>query len=185
MSRHRRREQGEGRRHDRDHDRKSDASLEVRAGVNSDSSHDVEVSDSNMSETHHTSNDPVIAGGYLDRDRSDDVDNSGSRDGYNSHERHHHDPVTSGGDDSSGDYSDSHGNDAYRFDFVNGQFTNLQQLDDGRWKSERIDSDESWAFDGTSLVMTEHELSGNQIRTFTDPNGDGIFTMVSETYTGL
>ena len=80
MSRHRRREQGEGRRHDRDRNR--DASLEVRDGIDSDS---------------------VISGGYLDRDHSDDDDGFDSRESYDNHGEHHRDPVTSGGQ--SGSYS--------------------------------------------------------------------------------
>ena len=89
------------------------------------------------------------------------------------------------GDDDHDDgryYRSSYGDDAHRFDLVNGQVTNLQEFDDGRWKSERIDYDESWTFDGTNLIKTERERYGNEISTFADPDGDGIFTKVSEIY---
>lgn len=89
------------------------------------------------------------------------------------------DPVISGGyaaDDHR--YSE----DAYRFDLVNGQVTNLQEFDDGRWQREAIDSDETWSFDGSQLIKTEREGFGYEISTFSDPNGDGIFTKISEVY---
>lgn len=108
MSRNRRREQGEGRRHDRDRDRNNDASLEVREGVDSDSSHDVETNDSSTSQTHHTSDDPVISGGYLDHDHSGDDDGFDSREGSDSYGEHHRDPITSGGQ------NDSYSYDQYR-----------------------------------------------------------------------
>jgi hypothetical protein len=112
-----------------------------------------------------TGSDPLISGGTpVVNNRS-----SNSWDGDNDN------------DDSRYDRS-RYGDDAYRFDLVNGQVTNLQEYDDGRWKSERIDYDESWSFDGTSLVKTERERYGNEISTFTDPDGDGIFTKVSEIY---
>ena len=88
------------------------------------------------------------------------------------------DALISGGDAGYGD-------DAYRFDLVNGQVTNLQEFDDGRWKSERIDYDETWTFDGTNLIKTETERYGSEISTFADSNGDGIFTKISEIYAAV
>ena len=40
--------------------------------------------------------------------------------------------------------------DAYRFKLVDGKVTQLEEFDDGRWKSERIKTNETWKFDGTS-----------------------------------
>jgi hypothetical protein len=106
------------------------------------------------------------------------------------------DPVISGGTavatansyeswddrDDGWEHRSGYGEDAHRFDLVNGQVTNLQEFDDGRWKNERIDYDETWTFDGTNLVKTERERYGNEISTFTDNDSDGIFTRVSEIY---
>ena len=92
------------------------------------------------------------------------------------------------GYDGDDDYDDGwerrsgYGDDAHRFDLVNGQVTNLQEFDDGRWRSERIDYNETWTFDGTNLIKTEREGYGSEISTFTDPDGDGIFTKISEIY---
>lgn len=63
--------------------------------------------------------------------------------------------------------------------------TNLQEFDDGRWTSERIDSNETWTFDGVSLIKTERERYGSEISTFTDPDGDGIFTKISEIFAAV
>ena len=79
-------------------------------------------------------------------------------------------------------YSSGYGEDAYRFDLVEGQVTNLQEFDDGRWKQERIDYDETWSFDGTNLIKTERERYGSEISTFSDPDNDGVFTKISEIY---
>lgn len=94
------------------------------------------------------------------------------------------DPVISGGVAVSDSRADSlgYGEDAYRFDLVNGQVVNLQELDDGRWQSERIDVNETWTFDGVNLIKTEREGSGSEISTYADPNADGVFTKISEVY---
>ena len=102
------------------------------------------------------------------------------------------DPVIAGGTPAASSQSydsmerrSSYGDDAHRFDWVNGRVANLQEFDDGRWTSERIDSNETWTFDGTSLIKTERERYGSEISTFTDPDGDGIFTKISEIYAAL
>jgi hypothetical protein len=99
------------------------------------------------------------------------------------------DPVISGGtpvanahSSDSWEHRSGYGDDAHRFDLVNGQVTNLQEFDDGHWTSERIDYNETWTFDGTNLIKTEREGYGSEISTFTDPDGDGIFTKISEIY---
>ena len=115
-----------------------------------------------------SSSDPVISGGTP-------VANARSSDSWG-----HYD-----GDDDHDDgweYRSGYGDDAHRFDLVNGQVTNLQEFDDGRWTSERIDANETWSFDGTNLIKTEREGYGSEISTFSDPDGDGIFTKISEIY---
>ena len=72
--------------------------------------------------------------------------------------------------------------DSYRFNLVNGQVSGLQEYDDGRWKNERIDRNESWSFDGTSLIQQEFKRYGTEVATFSDADGDGIFSKVSEVF---
>ena len=79
-------------------------------------------------------------------------------------------------------YRSGYGEDAYRFDLVNEQVTNLQEFNDGHWKPESIDYDETWSFDGTNLIRTEQERYGSEISTFSDPDKDGVFTKVSKIY---
>lgn len=187
MSRRRKVEQGDGRRHDRNRvrDRKSVTPLALNASGIVNTSHDANDSASDASDSLHKVNDSIIAGGYLERDHSKNDDNLGSKEDYRRHKEDNPDPVTSGGQTPSGDADYGHEDDAYRFDLVNGQVANVRQFDNGRWKSERIDSDEAWSFDGTNLVMTEREHYGNQIKTFTDPNGDGIFTILTAVQTSI
>ena len=92
------------------------------------------------------------------------------------------DPVISGGHIASREVHSSFGDDAYRFNLVNGQVTNLQEYDDGTWRRERIEANETWSFDGTNLIQTERERGGREISTFADSNGDGIYTLVSEVF---
>ena len=70
----------------------------------------------------------------------------------------------------------------YRFRLVDGEVTNLQEWDDGCWKNERIGRNETWTFDGTNLIQEESKRSGTEVTTYTDPDGDGIFTQVSEVF---
>ena len=96
------------------------------------------------------------------------------------------DPLISGGTPVASSRSSEswggYGDDAYRFELVNGQVTNLQEFDDGRWKREQIDYNETWTFNGSNLIKTEREGYGSEISTYADPNGDGIFTKISEAY---
>jgi hypothetical protein len=73
----------------------------------------------------------------------------------------------------------------YRFTLVDGQVTNLQEFDDGLWKNERIRRNESWSFDGANLIQEERKRYGAEVTTFSDPDGDGIFSKASEAFTPL
>ena len=76
--------------------------------------------------------------------------------------------------------------DAYRFKLVEGKVTQLEEFDDGRWKRERIKSNETWTFDGTSLTHTEAD--GGRVKTtiYRDADGDGVFIRASrDSLTGL
>lgn len=68
--------------------------------------------------------------------------------------------------------------DEYSFNLVN----SLKEYDDGRWTNERIDRNESWGFDGTNLIQQEFKRYGTEVATFSDADGDGIFSKVSEVF---
>jgi hypothetical protein len=76
--------------------------------------------------------------------------------------------------------------DAYRFKLVDGKVTQLEEFDDGRWKSERIRSNETWKFDGTSLTHTETDRGRVKTTIYRDADGDGVFTRADrDSLTGL
>ena len=73
----------------------------------------------------------------------------------------------------------------YRFDLEGDVVINLRKVSRGRVRSERIEAGETWEFNDTTqqLVQTEIYQGGTEVKTFADPNGDGIFTRISETFT--
>lgn len=76
--------------------------------------------------------------------------------------------------------------DAYRFKLVDGKVTQLEEFDDGRWKSERIKTNETWKFDGTSLTHTETDRGRVKTTIYRDADGDGVFTRADrDSLTGL
>ena len=76
--------------------------------------------------------------------------------------------------------------DAYRFKLVDGKVTQLEEFDDGRWRSERIKTNETWKFDGTSLTHTETDRGRVKTTIYRDADGDGVFTRADrDSLTGL
>ena len=75
--------------------------------------------------------------------------------------------------------------DSYRFTLLNNEVTNLQEFKDGRWVGEEIDQDESWSFDGTNLIEREIDKNKIEITTYSDPDGDNIFSKVSKVYSPI
>lgn len=76
--------------------------------------------------------------------------------------------------------------DAYRFKLVDGKVAQLEEFDDGRWKSERIKTNETWKFDGTSLTHTETDRGRAKTTIYRDADGDGVFTRADrDSLTGL
>ena len=69
----------------------------------------------------------------------------------------------------------------YKFTIQGSAVTQVQELDDGYWKTERIGSNETWAYDVSTAIVTktETEHGYTKIRTFTDLDGDGIYNKVS------
>ncbi len=54
-----------------------------------------------------------------------------------------------------------------------------QEHNEVTWKAERLEKGETWTFDGTNLIHQEREHGGLQTSTYTDSDGDGIFTAIS------
>jgi Ca2+-binding RTX toxin-like protein len=69
----------------------------------------------------------------------------------------------------------------YKFTIQGSAVTQVQELDDGYWKTERIGSNKTWAYDVSTAIVTktETEHGYTKIRTFTDLDGDGIYNKVS------
>ena len=130
----------------------------------------------------------------FDDERDDDRDNDGDTDRDGSSDDRNDDSDDDRYDDGVNDDRDSSSNDdpldsdldgGYRFDLVNGEVVNLQEFDDGRWKNERIDRNESWTFDGTNLIQEETKRSGTKVSTYSDPDGDGIYLETREVFDPL
>jgi len=107
----------------------------------------------------------------MSRDSRGNRDRSGDRD--------HYDSIT--GRDRDGNDRD-HGyerdRDQVRFTLNGDKVTNVQEYDDGVWQAERLEKGETWTFDGTNLIHQEREHGGLQSSTYTDSDGDGIFTAI-------
>lgn len=78
------------------------------------------------------------------------------------------------------DRDDDHGpngwsGDAKRFDIRNGAVVGVSELDDGGWRPDRIDWDESWSVTSQGVVKTELEHGYVQNTLYSDPDGDGVF----------
>jgi len=74
----------------------------------------------------------------------------------------------------------------YRFKLVDGKVAQLEEFDKGSWKRERIEANEVWRFDGTTLTRTETEAGRVSTSTYRDPDRDGVFTRAGrDPLTGL
>lgn len=62
--------------------------------------------------------------------------------------------------------------DLYKFTIVNGQVTEVYELDDGRWERENIDYDETYTVSGNNIIRTETDKFYNEITTYA-PTADG------------
>lgn len=72
--------------------------------------------------------------------------------------------------------------DLYRFDISNGQITGVQEFDDGRWKNEGIDRDESYSLSGGDVVKREYDDGYLELTVYRDSDGDGVFSELSKSY---
>ena len=93
------------------------------------------------------------------------------------------DPITGEASRSPSQTRNHEGSDGYRFTpNKDGQVTNLQEYEDGQWKYEDRDSDETWSFNGKDLIKTEVKRYGMEVSTYSDGDGDQLFTKVSERF---
>lgn len=72
----------------------------------------------------------------------------------------------------------------YQFTLSGNTVTAVYEVEHGRVKFERMDSDETWSFDGTNVIKTEWDDGRLETTTYSDANGDGLFFKASKTYTG-
>lgn len=68
----------------------------------------------------------------------------------------------------------------YQFSIANGVVTKVFEVKNGYAKLEKMESNESWSVSGTSIIKTENEHGRTEITVYSDADGDGIFTKVSE-----
>lgn len=88
-------------------------------------------------------------------------------------------------------YTDNNGNviqesdDFYRFEFSGDTITKVEELEDGNWALDSIDSNETWTYDSVNNIVTkvETEHGFTKTYTFTDADSDGVFAKTSSTYT--
>lgn len=72
----------------------------------------------------------------------------------------------------------------YKFD-LNGTTVNaVYEVERGRMKLERIDSDETWTFDGKQVIKTEWDDGRLETTTYADADGDGLFFKTGKSYSG-
>lgn len=104
-----------------------------------------------------------------DDDRSDD-------DRYDSD---HGSDDNDGGNDR-GDSHNAEGDTLYRFDIANGRVTQVYDIEHGRTQREDMDAHEVYSLSGRDVICTETQWGGQEITTYRDDNGDGLFIKLSE-----
>lgn len=112
-----------------------------------------------------------------DDDRSDDDRYDRDHSAYdNDHGTDDH-----GTDDNDRDGSHSaEGNTLYRFDIANGRVTQVYEIENGRTQREDMDTNEVYSLSGRDVICTETQWGGQEVTTYRDDNGDGLFLKVSE-----
>lgn len=116
----------------------------------------------------------------MSRDSRGNRDRSGDDDRYDSitgRDRDGHDREDGRNNDSNHDRDNDL--DQVRFTLSGDKVTQVQEYDDGVWQTERLEQGETWTFDGTNLIHQEREHGGLQTSTYTDSDGDGIFTAIT------
>lgn len=72
----------------------------------------------------------------------------------------------------------------YQFTLSGNTVAAVYEVERGRVKFERMDSDETWIFDGAHVIKTEWDDGRLKTTTYSDANGDGLFLKTSKTVTG-
>jgi len=71
----------------------------------------------------------------------------------------------------------------YRFDIAaDGSVTSAYELDDTKWKTDRISINETYILQGLDVVKTETEHGFIETTTFMDEDGDGLYVKTSKSY---
>lgn len=79
----------------------------------------------------------------------------------------------------------SKSNKGYQFTFdASGTVTAIREIENGRFKFERIEANETWTYDAAthSVTKTESEKGRIETTTYTDVDGNGIFSKAGTTY---
>lgn len=128
---------------------------------------------------------PTASGVYYDDADDHGYDDADDNDAYES-ERGDYDHVVSGAPASastSAVYTTPERESAYenyRFDVTNGVVTAAYEVEGGRAYAERLQADESYTVSGTSIIKTETGRYGQEVTTYIDTNGNGLYAKVSE-----
>lgn len=68
----------------------------------------------------------------------------------------------------------------YKFTITNGIVTAVYEVEGSKAKPEFLGQDTTWTFDGTQVTKTEIHDGRTEVSTYTDVDGDGIYTKNSE-----
>lgn len=87
-------------------------------------------------------------------------------------------------DDDHGWGDDDHGSgqEGYQFAFTGNTISAVYAIENGRVEFERLDANESWTFDGAAVTKVEAEHGILETSTYTDLDGDGIYTISGQSY---
>lgn len=94
---------------------------------------------------------------------------------------------TSSGDDPSIDAITGSGGSRRGYSFeldADGGVIKVRRIKEGRSRAERIERGEVWTFNPVTKELTQQETyaTGTELSTYTDPNSDGVFTRISESF---
>lgn len=76
-------------------------------------------------------------------------------------------------------------NDTYKFTIENGEVVAVYESSHTGYKLERMDRDETWSTDGTTVTKTEVDDGRLEVTVYTDVDGDGIFVKSEKYYEPL
>lgn len=73
---------------------------------------------------------------------------------------------------------------SYQFSISGNTVTAVYEVKHGRVKFERMDNDETWSFNGVNVTKTEWDDGRQEVTTYTDYDGDGLYSKAGKSYTG-